>query len=213
MALLAALVAGCGSSPPLPEPTLPPPPSGAAPTFGTLKLEPLLAGAGEETLDFMGLRSPTNLVQAPNGKVFITDQSGLIRSFEHTVLQPEIEHIFFSDFLDIRDRVSARGSEEGLLGMALDPRGFTRLYVYYSASNPRRSVVSRFFYSSRNKSADPESELIILEIEQPYPNHNGGQLAFGPDGYLYVGLGDGGSGATRRATGRIPRRCWGQFCV
>ena len=100
-------------------------------------------------------------------------------------------------FLDIRDRVNDRGNEEGLLGLAFDPdyasRGF--FYVYYTASNPRRSVVSRFSVRDNDPNrADPSSEHVILEVLQPFANHNGGNLLFGPDGFLYIGLGDGGSG-------------------
>ena len=74
-------------------------------------------------------------------------------------------------------------------------------YVYYSAVNPRRSVLSRFAVndSEPNQSRFEASEQVILEVAQPYGNHNGGALVFGPDGYLYVGLGDGGSGS--RPTG------------
>jgi glucose/arabinose dehydrogenase len=99
-------------------------------------------------------------------------------------------------FLDIRDRVSESANEEGLLGLAFGPdysaNGY--FYVYYSAASPRRSVISRFSVSQSNPNlADPGSETIILEIPQPFGNHKGGQLAFGLDGYLYIGLGDGGS--------------------
>ncbi len=95
--------------------------------------------------------------------------------------------------LDLTDRVSRAGNEEGLLGLAFDPE-YARngyFYVYYSAAGPRRSVVSRF--SAGDDGADPESERIILEIPQPHSNHNGGEIAFGPDGFLYIALGDGGS--------------------
>ena len=99
-------------------------------------------------------------------------------------------------FLDIRERVSDRGEEEGLLGIAFDPDYATsgHLYLYYTASAPRRSVVSRFSVRPDDPNhADPASERIILQVPQPFPNHNGGMLAFGPDGFLYIGLGDGGS--------------------
>ena len=100
-------------------------------------------------------------------------------------------------FLDLTDRVRDVANEEGLLGMAFDPRfgenGY--FYVYYSASEPRRSILSRYLASrSDGGVADVDSELIIMEISQPAGNHNGGQLAFGPDGYLYLALGDGGLG-------------------
>ena len=99
-------------------------------------------------------------------------------------------------FLDISARVNNEGNEEGLLGLAFDPdylnNGF--FYVCYSAASPRRSVISRFSISEDDPNqANPTSELIILEVPQPFKNHNGGPLVFGPDEYLYVGLGDGGS--------------------
>ena len=99
--------------------------------------------------------------------------------------------------------MSARRSEEGLLGLALDPKPTSEhLYVYYSASNPRRSVVARFTLAPDASAADPDSELVIMEVAQPYANHNGGQLAFGPDGYLYVGLGDGGAAGDPQGHGQ-----------
>ena len=121
------------------------------------------------------------------------------------VLQPGRVMVFDNDekvgstqtFLDIRDKVNDRSNEEGLLGLAFDPeyRENGYFYVYYSTSPPRRSVVSRYSVSKEDADrADPTSEHVIVEVLQPYSNHNGGQLVFGPDGYLYIGLGDGGSG-------------------
>ena len=147
----------------------------------TLRLEPALTA--------MSLRSPTNLVQANNGQVWVSERAGRVWLFNGM----SADHTAVPEPLDITERVSSRGSEEGLLGMALDPNIQRHIYVYYSAANPRRSVVSRFTVSSDNPSADPDREMVILEVEQPYANHNGGQLAFGPDGYLYIGLGDGGA--------------------
>ena len=197
MALFAALVAGCGSptAAPPPEPTALPaatPGLSPAPPLGTLRLERVLPAAQ--------LRSPTNLVQAPGGKLLVTEQAGRLPVFDEEHLTAE--HIFTPAPLDISDRVNSRGSEEGLLGLALDPNGDSYLYVYYSASGPRRSVVSRFNYSPLTGLSAPESELVILEVEQPYPNHNGGQIAFGPDGYLYIGLGDGGSAGDPQGNGQ-----------
>mgnify|MGYP001824950405 FL=1 len=95
--------------------------------------------------------------------------------------------------LDISNQVLFSG-EQGLLGLAFHPdftnNGF--FYVHYSASNPRRSVLSRFTYNSQTGLASAGSEFILLEVSQPFTNHNGGALAFGPDDRLYVAFGDGG---------------------
>lgn len=100
-----------------------------------------------------------------------------------------------SVFLDIRDRVRF-GDQEGLYNMAFHPN-FSQngyFYVYYSAPYPRRTVLARYSVDPNNrKRALKNSEHIILEIRQPYPGNNGGQIVFGPDGYLYIGSGDGGS--------------------
>jgi glucose/arabinose dehydrogenase len=103
--------------------------------------------------------------------------------------------------------VSRDGNEEGLLGMAFDPHLLSDrpyLYVYYSvASGDRRTRLSRFDVDlARAPEIDAGSELVILEVPQPFSNHNGGKIAFGPDGYLYIGLGDGGSGGDPRGNGQ-----------
>ena len=136
----------------------------------------------------------TNFAQPDDGSdlFFVTEQEGRIRVFSN---DRETENA--GTFLDISDRVSRANNEEGLLSLAFDPDYGSNgaFYVYYSASNPRRSVLSRFLVDADNaRMADRQSELVIMEIEQPFGNHNGGHISFGPDGYLYVGLGDGGSG-------------------
>ena len=95
--------------------------------------------------------------------------------------------------VDLSDRVSTRHNEEGLLGMALSPwfAKDQRLFIYYSASRPRRSVIAEMTLSQ--PSQIKSSLITLMEIPQPYGNHNGGALAFGPDQALYVGLGDGGA--------------------
>ena len=175
-----------------PTPTVSPPATAAPP------LRPLTVERAFPHLEFRGL---TNLTQPAAGddRLFVTEQSGRVFAF------PNDEGAREADvFLDIRDRVSDRGSEEGLLGLAFDPAyhedGY--LYVYYSASGPRRSVVARFSLNAERREADPDSELVIMEIGQPFGNHNGGQLAFGPDGFLYVGLGDGGAAGDPQGHGR-----------
>ena len=155
-------------------------------------------------LDFWHL---TNLEQPEDGsgRFFVTEQGGLIRVFPN---RPDANQA--PVYLDLSGQVSNKNSEEGLLGMAFDPKfkdnGF--FYVYYSASNPRRSVVSRFSASIADPDlADLGSELVILEIPQPAGNHNGGQLAFGPYGYLYIGVGDGGWGGDPFGNGQNTGTC------
>ncbi len=106
-------------------------------------------------------------------------------------------------FLDLRDRVGGNGSEQGLLGLALDP-GFLengRFYVNYT-DREGTTAISRFLAAPQATSADPSSEVRLMTVPQPYANHNGGGLAFGRDGYLYIGLGDGGSGGDPRGNGQ-----------
>ncbi len=135
-----------------------------------------------------------------SNRIFVVLQPGQIVVFNNT---REVDS--FEVFLDIRERVNDSGNEEGLLGLAFDPafRENGEFYVYYTASEPRRSILSRFSVDDfENNRADPESEIIILEVNQPFGNHNGGMIAFGPDKYLYLGLGDGGSGGDPRGNGQ-----------
>ena len=188
MMFLLAMVGGCTegvATTTAPVPVAPP---------ADLRLELVLSSVNG------WLEAPTNLVQAPEGLLAITEQDGRIWFFDKERL--EEEHIFLPEPLHIRDRVNDKGWEEGLLGLALSPHSDRQLYVYYTASNPRRSVVSRFDYSVPRKTINPGSELVILETPQPYANHNGGQLAFGPDGYLYIGLGDGGAAGDPQRNGQ-----------
>jgi glucose/arabinose dehydrogenase len=124
-----------------------------------------------------------------SGRIFIVEQGGTIRILDNGVrLQ--------SPFLDISSRVACCG-ERGLLSVAFPP-GFTAkgyFYVNYTRTPDGATVVARHRVLPGNpNAADPASEEVILTIPQPFSNHNGGQLAFGPDGYLYIGMGDGGSG-------------------
>lgn len=126
-----------------------------------------------------------------SNRLFVLEQEGRIRVFQNDSLVNSTDI-----FLDIRDKV-LYGGEQGLLGLAFHPNYSENGYFYldYTRSNPRRTVISRFSVSQDNPNeADPNSEFVLLEIEQPYSNHNGGQIVFGPDGYLYITLGDGGSG-------------------
>lgn len=126
-----------------------------------------------------------------SGRNFVIEQAGVIRVFENRddVVSTRV-------FLDIRDRVSRKGNEEGLLGLAFPADHATSglFYVHYSSSvKDQVGIVSRFRVSKGDPDrADAASEEILLEQPQPYRNHNGGMIAFGPDGYLYISLGDGG---------------------
>jgi glucose/arabinose dehydrogenase len=124
-------------------------------------------------------------------RIFVLEQEGRIKVFPNS--QTVTTTI---TFLNITDRV-AYGGEMGLLGLAFHPdyenNGY--FYVNYTADNPRRTIISRFQVTSNPDSANKNSEFQILTFTQPYGNHNGGWIGFGPsDGYLYIAAGDGGSG-------------------
>lgn len=135
---------------------------------------------------------PTD-IQHPNdgtNRLFIVSQVGKIY-----VIKNEPNTNTKKVFLDISEKV-LYGGEQGLLGLAFHPdfKNNGLFFVDYTTNNPRRTIISRFKVSSNDPDkADKNSEVILMEINQPYANHNGGQIAFGPDGYLYISLGDGGS--------------------
>ncbi len=131
-----------------------------------------------------------------SGNLFMASQHGMIHAFKNDASTSKA-----SLFLNIRDNVkhfrTRGGNEEGLLGLAFHPdyKSNGKFYVYYTSANERlKSIVSEFKVSSDNPmKADAGSERIVMKIDQPFMNHNGGSMEFGPDGYLYIGLGDGGS--------------------
>ncbi|MDQ3044530.1 MAG: PQQ-dependent sugar dehydrogenase [Chloroflexota bacterium] len=123
------------------------------------------------------------------GRLFIVEKPGRIQVLQDGALTPD-------PFLDITDRVGSDGSEQGLLSVAFHP-GYAANGAFYVNYTDRDgdTVVSRFTVSADNPDrADPASEAVLLNVDQPYPNHNGGLVLFGPDGAFYIGLGDGGSG-------------------
>jgi glucose/arabinose dehydrogenase len=134
-----------------------------------------------------GLSAPLYLTSPPAdaARLFVVEKTGTIRIIKDGVLLTD-------PFLDLSSRVSSVG-EQGLLGLAFDPDYATsgRFIVHFTdlAGN---TTLARFQVSANPDVADPTSELVILTADQPFSNHNGGQVAFGPDGFLYLGLGDGG---------------------
>ena len=138
-----------------------------------------------------GLDNPVDIVNAGDDRLFVVQQRGLIR-----ILDLE-GNVSGTPFLDLSGVVSQSGSETGLLGLAFHPEYHENghFFVNYTRASDGNTVVSRFSADENNPDmANRESEIQLLIVEQPYSNHNGGQLLFGPDGYLYIALGDGGSG-------------------
>ncbi len=143
-----------------------------------------------------GLGSPVHLTApAGDGRLFVVEQAGRIRIVRGGEL-------LATPFLDI-DSIVQGGAERGLLSMAFHPQYATNgfFYVNYSDNSGDTRVV-RYSVTADPNVADPGSAKILLTIEQPFPNHNGGQLAFGPDGMLYIGMGDGGSGGDPLGSGQ-----------
>ena len=183
--LLAALVvlyvvlSGCGGSS---QTSVSPPPPPGPPAPLPLAVNPVVSG----------LTSPVDLQNAHDGsgRLFVVEQQGTIRVVNNAAL-------LATPFLDIHNQVDF-GGEKGLLGLAFHPNYSQnrRFFVNYDrvASGQMQTVISEFQTSASNPDqADPTSERILFTVNQPFPNHKGGQLAFGPDGFLYIGLGDGGS--------------------
>jgi len=174
--------ASCGSEPTASE--SPNPASG-------LKLETISTAFNEPVFLTFAPGDPTRL--------FVVEKNGLIRIFENGAILP-------APFLDLT-AVTTKGSEQGLLGLAFAPDYETsgRFYVNYTTAGSTpggKSEIVRFHVSSNPNLADAASDTTILEVDQPYTNHNGGMTVFGPDGFLYVGLGDGGSAGDPQGHGQ-----------
>jgi glucose/arabinose dehydrogenase len=179
--LVAALASGCGGS-------------GGGQTQGTIPP----SGASHIALAAAasGFVQPVQVTHAGDGsgRTFVVEQAGTIRSLDNAAAPP---------FLDIRDRVMS-GGERGLLSVAFPP-GFGqtgRFYVDYTRTTDGATVASRFIVPGGSAVSDSASETVLLTVPQPFANHNGGQLAFGPDGYLYIGMGDGGSAGDPQNNGQ-----------
>ncbi len=149
-----------------------------------------------------GFTQPTYATGAGDGsgRIFVVEQPGRIRIIKNGAVRAV-------PFLDITSLVQV-GSEQGLLSLAFSPGFATKgtFYVdYTSKTGNGRTVIARYHVSATNPDlADPVSAETLLTIDQPYPNHNGGQLQFGPDGLLYIGMGDGGSEGDPQRNGQNP---------
>ena len=138
-----------------------------------------------------GLSLPVFVTDAGDGsnRLFIVEQAGRIRVFQNGSL-------LGTPFLDVQSRVTS-GGERGLLGIAFHPdyRNNRRFFLNYTNNRPTlKTIIAEYQASASNGNVAQTTERVLLEINQPFDNHNGGQLLFGPDGYLYIGMGDGGSG-------------------
>lgn len=170
-------------APPTAAPTAPPP----AP-LGNLRLRPV----------FTGLAQPVFLTHAGDGSgdVYVVQRGGRIRVAPGGTLRAE-------PFLDITSIVGSSGSEQGLLGLAFHPNFRSNRYFYVNYTDRRgNTVIARYTAAPGRTAVDPASATVILSYDQPYPNHNGGMLAFGPDGKLWIGTGDGGSGGDPHGNGQ-----------
>jgi len=181
--LLAMLCSGCGGKSNTPPPTAGPPP--------TLVLTP----------DVSGLTHPVDLQFPSDGsnRMFIVQQPGSIRILANGSLVA-------TPFLDITAKISS-GGEMGLLGLAFHPQ-FTQNHLFYvhydrTVAGQIQSVIAEYHVSAGDVNvADTNSERILLTVDQPFSNHKGGQIVFGPDGFLYIGFGDGGSGGDPMGNGQ-----------
>lgn len=142
-----------------------------------------------------------------SGRLYVVEQEGRVRVIENGVLRA-------APFIDVRDRVSTAGNERGLLSIAFPPdfaaSSAPAVYVNYTGKSGA-TVVSRFPVDRARGSADPSREAVLLTIPQPYANHNGGLVTFGPDGMLYVGMGDGGSAGDPQNLAQNPESLLGKM--
>ena len=156
-----------------------------------------------------GFTRPTDIQQPDDGsgRLFVLEQSGYVRVIRDGAPQPVM------DITDRVTRVNAGGDERGLLGLAF-PKDFkTKQYFYLNYTDRTGdTTVSRFRMTAADAdTADPASEQVLLRVDQPFANHNGGQLQFGPDGYLYIGMGDGGSANDPQRNAQNPQSLLGKM--
>ena len=180
-------------------------------TIGVLMFAPgscvRAQGAPEIALETLatGLAQPTSITHAGDPRLFLTLQRGQVVVFEGG-------RVLAAPFLDIRSLVGCCG-ERGLLGLAFHPRYSENGFFFVDYTNTAGdTAIARYRVSSGDpNAADPSTGVTLLTISQPFANHNGGQLAFGPDGYLYIGMGDGGSGGDPLNSGQSPGTLLGKL--
>jgi glucose/arabinose dehydrogenase len=166
----------------------------------------------EEAFPNLEFRRPVDLQSARDGthRLFVVEQDGVIRAFNNRADEKTTVV-----FLDLRARVNRDGNEMGMLGLAFSPdfKAHPEFFVDYTASKLGRRItrISRFGVSSYPNAATAASEETVIEIGQPYPNHNGGQVAFGPDGMLYIAMGDGGSAGDPQGNAQDTRSLLGKL--
>ena len=132
--------------------------------------------------------SPVEIKNAGDERLFVVEKSGKIKILNQN------GSVNSTPFLDIEDRVSTNANERGLLGLAFHPNYPENPFFFVNYTNNSGATTISKFSVSANQDIANDSETILLEINQPYANHNGGCINFGPDGNLYIGMGDGGSG-------------------
>jgi uncharacterized repeat protein (TIGR03806 family) len=154
----------------------------------------------------LSFNGPVALLGHPSeaDRWYVVEQGGTVRTFSGS------DATRSTVFIDISDRVSS-GGEAGLLGMAFHPDFDTNRIFHLSYTGPGSPLMSHIsaFVANDSLSADPQSETMILNLAQPFLNHNGGGIAFGPDGFLYIGFGDGGSGGDPQENGQNPHTLLG----
>ncbi|QQR91265.1 MAG: PQQ-dependent sugar dehydrogenase [Myxococcales bacterium] len=161
--------------------------------------------AVERVFENLSFSKPVAMLQAPNddSRWYVVEQDGRIKVFDNQATASSAQ-----DLVDLSAAINSVPGEAGLLGMAFHPDFENNNYVFLSftfGNAPMRSRISRYTVNANGTSLDSNSERVILTLEQPYDNHNGGNIAFGPDGFLYIGFGDGGSGGDPNANGQNPR--------
>lgn len=154
-----------------------------------------------------GFNDPVDLTHAGDSRIFVVEQDGKIWIVDQNGVKNT------TPFLDIDPRVNSGANERGLLGLAFHPGYAQNGYFFVNYTNSSgATVVSRFSVSANDPDlGDPNSEVILLTISQPYSNHNGGGIKFGPDGYLYIGMGDGGSGGDPLNAGQTTNTLLGKM--